>query len=77
MVLNQGEVLSPEGMLAKLFQDMYLGNGKAAVTVRLEAVETSQERIERLLSRAIWLGIATLTGTLGSIAIEILKVVMK
>lgn len=63
-------------MLAKLFQDMYLGNGKAAMTVRMDAVETSQERIERLLSKAIGLGIATLTSTLGLIAVEIFKAVM-
>lgn len=77
MSANFDGVLSSEGMLAKLFKDMYLGNGKPSMTVRLDAVETSQERIERLLSTLIWLGVGTLTSTLGMIAVEVFKAVIK
>lgn len=69
--------LSRDGMLDKVFADMYFGNGKPAITVRMDAVETSQARIERLLSKAVWLGMATLTSTLGLIAVEIFKMVAK
>lgn len=73
--------LSRDGMLDKMFQDMYLGNGQPPVTVRLESVEQTQEtmsdkinKIERLLNKALWL----LLGTLATGLIEIaLKVTVK
>lgn len=73
MGLGQGEVLSPEGMLAKLFQDMYLGNGKPAVTIRLDAVETSQKRIERLLMTLIVLCAGTFLTVAGELILKVLK----
>lgn len=69
--------ITRDSMVDKLYTDMYFGNGKPAMTIRLAAVETSQERIESLLTTLIWLGVGTLTSTLGIIAVEVFKAVMK
>lgn len=64
-------------MVDKVYKDMYHGNGKPAITIRIQTVEDRMANIEKLLSKLIWLGMGTLAGTLGSIAIELFKVVLK
>lgn len=85
MGLSQEDaILSPNGMLTKMFRDMYFGNGKPSITVRMETVENNQENmtervanIEKLLNKAMWLLITTLLGSLGTIALEVFKMVVK
>lgn len=69
--------LTRDGMLDKVFQDVFFGNGKPALTIRMQTVEDRQDRIESLLKALIWLGVTTTVGTLGTFAVEVFKVVMK
>lgn len=78
MAANHSEgAFNRDWMLDKVYKDMYHGNGKPALTIRMQTAEDRMIKIEELLRTLIWLGVATFAGTIGTIAVEVLKMVMK
>ena len=56
--------MSSQQMLGKLYKDMYEGNGKPSMTVRMEALETGYGAIKWLLATVVALCTTTLAGVL-------------
>ena len=76
-------ILSPSELLKKIMVDLYFGNGKPALTLRVAGIEDQQEMFKEALeaqtkwqSRMTTLLIGTLVSSVGGlfvIVIELLK----
>jgi hypothetical protein len=60
-----------EGRLKRIEKDLYFGNGKPALTIRMEVMEEKVDSISSNLSKLVWLMVGTLVSSVGGLIIAL------
>jgi hypothetical protein len=64
--------VTDEQLLHKIEQDLYFGNGKPALTIRIEVTEEKVETINRNLSKLVWLALGTAASSVGALVVALI-----
>jgi hypothetical protein len=69
--------MTDEECLRRIERDLYFGNGKPALTIRIEVTEEKVDTINRNLSKLVWLVLGTLVSSLGALALAVVAHFLK
>ena len=83
-VENELSILTPNEMLRKIFKDLYFGNGKPALTLRVSSLEEQGEMIKEVLekqeewqSRMTTFMIGTLVSSVGGLILICVELMLR
>lgn len=68
---------SNEERLYRLEKDMWFGNGKPGLTVRMALMEDCYEKLARNLSKFVWLAVGTFLSGLSAVVLLIITIVLR